>query len=101
MKLYEDIPREKREELIKKVAGTIVSFGMGVPAIFLLEMHKPLSFIGSQVLIFLEPLVRMVFQGDDYHAFAVIMERRENVEKLIQEIERLEKEREGRRCDTK
>ena len=60
---------------------------MTVPAIFFLESVKPLSFVGSQALHFFEPMVNAFFQMRDYERFAVMMERRENLEALLVRIE--------------
>jgi hypothetical protein len=60
---------------------------MTVPAIFFLESVKPLSFVGSQALHFFEPMVNAFFQVRDYERFAVMMERRENLEALLVRIE--------------
>ncbi len=76
---------------------------MTVPAIFFLESVKPLSFVGSQALHFFEPMVNAFFQMREYERFAVMMERRENLEVLLVKIEarddavrREEKELRGR-----
>ena len=58
-----------------------------IPAIFFLESVKPLSFVGSQALHFFEPMVNAFFQVRDYERFAVMMERRENLEALLVKIE--------------
>lgn len=61
---------------------------MTVPAIFFLESMKPLSFVGSQALHFFEPMVRALFTVPEYDRFALLMERRENLEALLVTIER-------------
>ena len=60
---------------------------MTVPAIFFLESVKPLSFVGSQALHFFEPMVNAFFQVREYERFAILMERRENLEVLLVKIE--------------
>ncbi len=60
---------------------------MTVPAIFFLESVKPLSFVGSQALHFFEPMVNAFFRMRDYERFAILMERRENLEVLLVKIE--------------
>jgi hypothetical protein len=60
---------------------------MTVPAIFFLESMKPLSFIGSQAMVFFEPFVRALFSVPEYDRFAGLMERRENLEALLVKIE--------------
>lgn len=60
---------------------------MTVPAIFFLESVKPLSFVGSQALHFFEPMVHAFFQAREYERFALLMERRDNLEALLVKIE--------------
>jgi hypothetical protein len=72
---------------------------MTTPAIFLLESSKPLSFLGSQALHFLEPFVRSLFDTVTYTRVAKALEDRENVERLLVRIEALdEEERAARRA---
>ena len=77
------------DALLEKLAAKAVRWGMGVPAIFMLESVKPLNFIGSQVLIFFGPLVTAFFKADDYMRLSALLERRETLELLIVKVERL------------
>jgi len=77
----------KQEELLDKLARKVTRWQMGVPAIMFLETIKPLSFIGSQVLVFLDPLVKSIFNPSDYDEYTKLMEDRRNVELLIGKIE--------------
>lgn len=79
-------------ELIEKVARAVVARGMAVPAILVLESSKPLSFLGSQALHFLEPFVRALMDGATFTLFAKALEDRENVERLLVRIEALDEE---------
>jgi len=81
------------EELIDAAAKTVVGRGLAVPAVFLLESSKPLSFVASQGLVFLGPFVEAVLDLPNYQAFCRMMEDRDNVEKLIVRIEQLEDDR--------
>jgi hypothetical protein len=80
------------EELIYKVAERIVRMRMTAPAIFFLESSKPLAFLGGQLLIFLEPFVQTLFNIRQYQRFALLMEDRDNWEKMIRKVEDLEAE---------
>jgi len=84
---------ERRTELIDEIAKKIVSMGMTVPAILFLESMKPLSFVGSQVMVFFQPMFRAFFSFKQYDEIAVMLEERENVERLILAIERMDRER--------
>jgi hypothetical protein len=78
------------EALLTAVAARVVRMGMATPAVFFLESVKPLSFIGSQALIFFEPFVRAFFHLVEYERFARLMEDRESLERLLERIEALD-----------
>ena len=63
---------------------------MEVPAIFLLESSKPLSFVGGQFLHFLSPIVHTVLDARELDRLAILLERRDTVEELIRRIEAAE-----------
>lgn len=80
------------DELLEAVAERVVRMGLAVPAVFFLESTKPLSFVGSQVLVFLEPFVSAFLTIRNYQRFARLMEDRKNLEKLMQRIEARDEE---------
>ena len=75
------------DALLERLADLTVRHRMTVPAIFFLESMKPLSFVGSQAMHFFEPFVHAFFPVRDYERFALLMERRENLELLLVKIE--------------
>ncbi len=66
----------------------VIRWRMAVPAILFLESVKPLNYIGAQTMVFFEPIVQSIFNFRDYDVFRTAMERRENVENLLQKIEK-------------
>ena len=82
-------------KLIERVANEIVKRQMAVPALLFLESIKPITFLGSQALIFLRPFVVAATYGksSNYERFALLMEKREGVERFIEAIENLENKR--------
>jgi hypothetical protein len=82
----EPIPPEE-DEVLEKVAKKVVQWQMAVPAIIFLESVKPLNFIGAQAMVFFEPIIQSIFSIKDYNTFRVALERRENIENLLQKIE--------------
>ncbi len=62
---------------------------MSVPAIFFLESTKYISFIGSQFLVFLGPIATCFINTNKYYDFTKILEKKSNIEFLLNEIERL------------
>jgi len=81
------------EETIEKVAAKVSQLGLEMPAILMLEAHKPLTFFANQGLIFLTPILYPLFGGRTQRA-ARFFEDRKNVEKLIQRIEQKAADRE-------
>jgi hypothetical protein len=80
-------------EVYYRVASFIARKGLTIPAVFLLEAHKPLNFIASQFLVFLGPMIYIIFPSADeaYSKFSRSLEKRENVDILIRCIEDEEK----------
>ncbi|HUV30777.1 MAG TPA: hypothetical protein VMY05_06805 [Acidobacteriota bacterium] len=78
---------EEEQAVLEKLARKTIEKGMTVPAILFLESVKPLNFIGSQILIFFEPIVQTIFNFKDYNTFRSALEKRESIEFLITRIE--------------
>ena len=83
---------EEDKLLLDKLAAKIVNMGMSVPAIFFIESTRPLSFIGSQAMVFFGPILELFFPGGTYYQFARILEDRKNLSYLLQLIEMKEDE---------
>ena len=86
----QDLSTERRDALIEALAQRIESMGLAAPAVLLLEAHKPLSFLGSQALLVLQPLLAFAFGASTSAEYAVLLEEPSNVERLIQRLERQE-----------
>jgi len=85
-------PEMTDDEIIEAVARRVINMQLGIPAIFFLESTKPLSFLGSQLLIFLQPFVQTFLTIRNYERFATLMENRDNVEKLILRVEQMDED---------
>lgn len=92
-----DLPPEEDEltpqerDLVARTARKVVERGMTIPAILFLESVKPLNYIGSQVMVFMEPFMHAILRSvNDYNLFRQMMEKRDNVERLLQKIEELD-----------
>ncbi|MDE0009978.1 MAG: hypothetical protein OXU36_02465 [Candidatus Poribacteria bacterium] len=85
--VLEDIPEAEQRALLERVATWIVRRRLTAPAILFLETSKPLNFLGSQLLIAFSPFIQVIFKGDEYQKFALILEKDTNVELLIELIE--------------
>ena len=77
---------------IRRVADRIHRSGLITPAVFFLELTKPLALIGSHVMIFFGPIINAFINTEGYYKAAELFEEPANVELLIREIEKLEDE---------
>lgn len=83
----ETVETDQDEALIERLATEIVRRRLTTPAILFLESVKPLNFIGSQFLVFLDPIVRLFLTIPEYQRFARLLEERGTIERLIVAIE--------------
>jgi len=83
---------EQDYELLLNLARKTVRRRLSVPAIFFLESTKPLSYVGSQAMVFFGPFVRLLFESPNYYRYSEMLEDRANLELLLQMIEDLESE---------
>lgn len=81
------------QEMIDKIAHKIVDRRLSVPAVLFLEITKPLSFFGAQTLNFFGPIIESFMKRDNrYYDFTEMLEKRENIERILQRVEELEEE---------
>ncbi len=73
--------------LIRKLADYVVKRNMSMPAIMFLESVRPLNFVGSQAMVYFKPIISRFFTSAEYDKLANILEKREVVDLLINEIE--------------
>jgi hypothetical protein len=92
-----EVTEERKKFLINKIAMKVIDYRLSPVAIIFLESSKPLSFLGNQFMIFMQPFYRALFSFREYEEIAAMLEDRENIEALICEIERLEEERNARK----
>ena len=90
-----EITEERKEFLINKIAQKIADLRLSPVAIVFLESSKPLTFLGNQLMIFMQPFYRAFFPYQEYEEIAAMLEDRNNIERLICAIEKIEEERHG------
>lgn len=79
-------------EFLADLADQVVRRRLTTLAILYLESHKPFSFAFSQMMHVATPFASIFIDSSSMERFAFIMEDRENVEQLIQIIEKRQKE---------
>jgi hypothetical protein len=76
-----------QQKFVEKVANKINQLGLTSPAIFLLEAHKPLAFIGSQLLLVAQPTVDIFFPRNSTRNLADVLANPTQVEQLLAMLE--------------
>lgn len=89
----EEITPKRRDEILLSIAERIERFNLITPAIFFLQMGKPLSFVGSQAVFFFAPIAGFLVNERLIEEFGQVMADRENVERLLVLLEERDKEK--------
>ena len=82
--------KNNEKDILNDFAIKIVERNLSVVAIFFLESTKYVSFIGSQFLVFLGPISTMFVNDEKYYQFINLIEKKENIEYLINQIENIQ-----------
>jgi hypothetical protein len=80
----------EEEGILSNLAIGIGKRRLDIVAITFLESVKCFNFIGSQTMLFFEPIIDSIFPNEMYPKIRKILEKRCSVECLIKKIESLE-----------
>lgn len=83
----EPLTEEERDRLIDKAANEISKRKLETPAVLLLEMHKPISYVGSHAAIAFAPFLIPILGFDTLNDYSRLFSNRDNLERLIQRLE--------------
>lgn len=84
-------PDEQREELVEFVAREIQLRGLTAPAVHFLEASRTRHSLGSQAMLFFDPVLRGVFGGDVAEAQWLLADDT-GIERLIERLEELDED---------
>jgi hypothetical protein len=86
-----DAPLDNAEKdlLLNRLADQIAGRGIGVPAQWILEVHRPLANVAGQFAISFSPLLAPLFTGGavDMQKYTKLLQDRSNIDTLIDLIE--------------
>ena len=82
------------DQLVERMAHIIARWGLVTPAITFLEANKPLSFVGSQALLMLQPLTDLFVARELSADLVTLLADRNRLEKLVARLEMVEAGRE-------
>jgi len=75
------------QQFIKSIANKIVGSSFEGPAVFLLSIISPFSFVIGQAVIFSTPLLNFVIPENILRESRSLLNERDGVERLIAQIE--------------
>jgi len=87
---FKDTLSQQDRELLIKLADKIIKLRMTTPAILFLESIRPMNYIGSQVMVFFAPMVRIFFDMPEWNQLSVILEQRDSIAYFLDLIEQRE-----------
>jgi hypothetical protein len=82
---------ELGEELVEYVAREIQLRGLTGPAVMFLEASRPYHPLGSQAMVFFDPVLRSLFGGDLAEVQRVLADDA-GIERLIERLEEIDDE---------
>jgi len=84
-----ELTAERRDQMIEQAAQAVVRRRLELPAALALEMHKPVSVIGANLVLLGTPLAAPFLGWKFCDELAFFLMDRENIERLIRRIEEL------------
>ena len=79
--------QEQSEQLLEQLSQQICRWGLTLPAIVLLQVTRPLSFIASQALLLCQPLISTVYDAPQIAGYAELLADRANLDRLVAQLE--------------
>ena len=74
--------------MLDELADAIAKRHLATPALFFLESMRPLSFVGSQMMVFLRPMIAMLWTNPlRWDQLQRVLEERGSVEELARRLE--------------
>ena len=83
----DELTEEETQALLDKCSNEIRRRQLEAPAIVFLEMHKPLSNVFAHAGLTMAPFLVPLFGFDFVNDYSNLLQKRDNVERLIQMLE--------------
>jgi precorrin-6B methylase 2 len=85
-------PHADQVRVVDIVAREIARRRLTTPALVFLEMSRPINYVASQAMHFLQPIASVVLDTGGYEQFAKFLEHRGSIDFLCRRIEHFEAE---------
>jgi hypothetical protein len=83
--------QEQRDDLVEQVAREIQLRGLTAPAVHFLQASRPYRPLGSNAMLFFDPVLRGLFGGEFASATEILADD-DGIEQLIARLEEIEEE---------
>ena len=88
-----ELPAQRREQLLDQATEWVVRKGLEAPVLLFLEMHRPLTTLASVGYTLSQPPLMLLFGFRRTEELRLLLSDRDNVEALMQRLERRSQER--------
>ena len=88
----QELTPERRDAMVERAAQSLVRSGLASPATLVLEMHKPVSVLGANLVLLGTPILAPFIGWKECDDLAFFLMDRENLERLHKRIEQLSAE---------
>jgi hypothetical protein len=85
-------PNKTQCALVEKLCTEVVRRRLTTPALFMLEISRPLNYISAQFLHFIEPIATVIADTNEYQNLALFLEQRGSIDYVCHRLEALEAE---------
>lgn len=84
----EPLTEQEREDLLDKTAQEILRRKLEMPAVLVLEMHKPFAYLAGHAALAFSPFLIPIVGFDNVNSYTQLFSDRNNVERLMQKLEK-------------
>lgn len=84
----EELSEQEEEQLLDKAASEIRKRKLEAPAILMLELHKPVAYVGSHAAIAFSPFLVPFLGYDNINNYSRLFSKKENIERLLKRLDR-------------
>lgn len=79
--------QQQSEQLLDRLTQQIDRWGLTLPALLLLQVTRPLSFVVSQGLLLCQPVLSFFYDAPRIEGYADLLADRANIDRLVARLE--------------
>jgi hypothetical protein len=83
-------PNKTQCAVLEKLCTEVVRRRLTTPALFMLEMSRPLNYVSAQLLRFIEPIATVIANKNEYEHLTLFLEQRGSIDYICGRLEALE-----------